>query len=520
MKLKKSLVLFCTMLLAIFLLAACGDGNNESAPNNNGGGENANQQNDGNDSNDANADDDSGEPTKISIMTKLHTPEVPDDKVLKAIEEAANVELDIEWVPDNNYADKLNVAFSTGTFAQAVTVGDNQIDQFKEAIRDGQFWEIGPYLNEYENLSNLKEAIVENTKVDGKVYSLYQGRPLSRQGIIYRKDWADNLGIEAPTTIEEFYEMNRAFTEDDPDGNGKDDTIGLADRADLVYGVFKTIASWHGTPNNWGEQDGEILPEFMFPEYMDSMNFIKDLRDNGYMNQDFPVTSKEDQQDMVKNGTAGIYVGAMVDILGLYNDAIELNPDLEYDVQNYIEGPSGEFTVWAIPGYNNEILFPKSAIETEEELKAILAFYDKMMTPELSNLAQWGIEGEHYTVEDGFAVVDEDQSKIEREVFPFNMLNIGEPETNGRYESKHTYEPRQKVEDLILENENHLIHDPTNTLESDTFIRDGERLQEIINDATVNYMLGEIDEDGFNKEVEKWKEQGGNDIIAEFNASR
>src|SRR5690625_2861356 len=138
------------MLLAIFLLAACGDDNNESAPNNNGGGENANQQNDGNDSNNENADDDSGEPTKISIMTKLHTPEVPDDKVLKAIEEAANVELDIEWVPDNNYADKLNVAFSTGTFAQAVTVGDNQIDQFKEAIRDGQFWEIGPYLNEYE----------------------------------------------------------------------------------------------------------------------------------------------------------------------------------------------------------------------------------------------------------------------------------------------------------------------------------------------------------------------------------
>src|SRR5690625_7496253 len=96
MKLKKSLVLFCTMLLAIFLLAACGDDNNESATNNNGGGENANQQNDGNDSNNENADDDSGEQTKISIMTKIHTPEVPDDKVIKAIKEAANVEKDIE----------------------------------------------------------------------------------------------------------------------------------------------------------------------------------------------------------------------------------------------------------------------------------------------------------------------------------------------------------------------------------------------------------------------------------------
>ena len=92
--------------------------------------------------------------------------------------------------------------------------------------------------------------------VDGKVYSLYQGRPLSRQGLIYRKDWADNLGLSAPKTVDEFYEMARAFSEDDPDGNGKNDTIGLTDRSDLIFGVFKTIASWHGTPNNWGEKDG------------------------------------------------------------------------------------------------------------------------------------------------------------------------------------------------------------------------------------------------------------------------
>ena len=67
---------------------------------------------------------------------------------------------------------------------------------FKEAIRDDQFWEIGPYFEEFKNLGKLKEAVVKNTMVDGKVYSLYQGRPLSRQGLIYRKDWADKLGLK------------------------------------------------------------------------------------------------------------------------------------------------------------------------------------------------------------------------------------------------------------------------------------------------------------------------------------
>ncbi|WP_347835768.1 hypothetical protein [Gracilibacillus sp. JCM 18860] len=88
----------------------------------------------------------------------------------------------------------------------------------------------------------------------GELYTLYQGRPLSRQGIIYRKDWAENLGLEAPTTTDEFMEMVRAFTEDDPDGNGKDDTFGLTDRSDLIYGAFKTVSSWFGTPNYWGEK--------------------------------------------------------------------------------------------------------------------------------------------------------------------------------------------------------------------------------------------------------------------------
>ncbi|QUW21567.1 extracellular solute-binding protein [Sporosarcina sp. Marseille-Q4063] len=503
MKLKKMLVLLFSMVLML-VVVACSNDEGGSTDKKEGG---------------ADKTEEKATP-KISIMTKLHTAEVPDDKLKKLFEEKANVELTIEWVPDNNYSDKLSTAFATGTFPQAVTMGADQIDMFKEAIRDDQFWEIGPYFDEFENLAKLNETVVKNTMVDGKVYSLYQGRPFSRQGLIYRKDWAEKLGLEAPKTVDEFYEMARAFTEDDPDGNGKDDTIGLTDRSDLVFGVFKTIASWHGTPNNWGEKDGELLPEFMFPEYKESMNYVKKLRDNKFMNQDFPVTSKEDQQAMLKNGTAGMYVGAMVDVLGLYNDAVELNPDLVFDVHNYVAGPSGEFTVWSNPGYNNEIVFPKSAIKTEEELKDVLAFFDLMMTPEFSNLAQWGVEGEHYTVENGFAVVGDDQDTFEREVFSYNMLGIGEPASNGRYESKHSYEPRQKVEELILENDNHLIHDPTITLDSDTYVKDGARLQEIINDATYNYMLGEIDEAGFDGEVEKWKSQGGSKIIEEFNASR
>jgi putative aldouronate transport system substrate-binding protein len=507
LKSNKFFAIFCTFAFVLILLSAC---NNESASNDS----NANTDTD------SNSDVASDEPFEFSIMANLHTPEVPDDQIKEILEERTNTKLDIQWVPDSNYEERLNSAFATGTFPEAVYMkNQTTYHQFKDAIRDDQFWEVGPYLDDYENLSQLKEQVLNNTAVDGKIYALYQGRPLARSGIIYRKDWADNLGISAPTNTEEFFEMARAFTEDDPDGNGQDDTIGLTDRSDVVYGSLKTIASWFGTPNNWGEQDGKLLPEFMFDEYMDSLDYVRELHSNGYMNKDFPVTSKSDQQAMFKNGTAGIYIGSMGDVGGLHADAVSINPDLEYDVTNYVEGPNGEYNIWSIPGYGSLVIFPKSAVETEEELKKILAFYNDLMAPENSNLIYWGVEGEHYTVEDGGAVPHEDTKMTDRVVKPYQALEIGEAETNGRYEGIHTYDIKAKAEELHIDNENYLVHDPTITLDSDTYVKNGERLNQVILDATYQYILGQIDKAGFEKAVETWKNQGGNDIIEEFNAS-
>ena len=497
---KKKFGIIVTSLLLLLLLAACNDSASSEGNNDDGTNEDGVYQ--------------------FEMMANLHTPEVPGDTILELVEEKTNTDIEIQWVPDNNYEDRLNTAFATNTLPDAVFMkNQTTFMQFKDAIRDDQFWEVGPYLDDYENLSKLKQEVIDNTLVDGKVYSLYQGRPLSRQGIIYRKDWADNLGLSAPTTTEEFMEMARAFTEDDPDGNGKDDTFGITDRSDLIYGGFKTVASWFGTPNNWGEKDGELLPEFMFPEYKQSMDFFKEMHENGYINQDFPVTSKVDQQEFIKNGTAGIYVGSMGDVVSLYNDAVAINPDLEYEVHNQVKGPNGEYGIWAIPGYGNLVMFPKSSVETEEELKKMLEFFDVMMDPELSNLIYWGIEGEHYTVKDGGAIPTEDQALFDREVKPFQAIEVGEAETNGRYEGYFEYEPKAKSEELNKDNENYLIHDPSVILDSPTNVQDGARLQQIMTDATYQYILGQIDEEGFDKEIENWRNQGGDAIIKEFNES-
>lgn len=454
--------------------------------------------------------------TRISMIAKLHVAEAPSDKLEKLLEEKTNTELDIQWVPNTIYEDKINAAFATGALPMTFS-GD--INKFREAILDGQFWEIGPYLQEFDNLKNLDPGVLKNMEVEDKMYSLYAERPLSRQGLIFRKDWADNLGLSTPTNLDELYELLRQFKNNDPDQNGKDDTIGLTDRSDMVFGAFKTVASWHGTPNYWGEKDGQLLPEFMFPEYMETMRFFKKLHTEGLINQDFPVTSKEDQRALMVSGKAGAYIGSMPDAWGLQTDLAEVNPNGVLDVQNRIEGPHGLGIWMATQGGGEVQLFPKSAIQSEDQLKKVLSFFDQLMSPEVANLALWGVEGEHYTVVDGLAKPIEDTKKLNREVKPYVSIAVGgEMTIPDRLRAKWEDPVKQKAEDLVLDNNEFLIENPASALESKTFTEMGVRLQQLINDATFKFILGEIDEAGFQKVVDKWLADGGQRIIDEYTA--
>ncbi|WP_284641070.1 extracellular solute-binding protein [Paenibacillus silviterrae] len=497
---RKQVSIALASTLAVSMLAGCAGGKQDSK--NAAGGEAAKG------------------PTKISIMANLHTPEVPAPDIEKLLEEKTNTELDIQWVPDGSYDEKLNASFATGTLPQAVYMkNQTSLIMFRDAIRNNQFWEIGPLLKDYPNLKNLDPAVLNNTSVDGKIYALYQERPLSRQGVIYRKDWADALGIGTPKTTEDLYNMAKAFKEKDPDKNGKNDTIGFTDRNDLVYGAFKTVASWFGTPNGWGVKDGTLYPEFEDPAYIETMKYIQRLHKEGLINQDFPVTSKNDQQNLFTTGKAGIYVGSMADVVSLHQKMVTVNPNINLDVANDIKGPNGKFAVWSIPGYGSAVIFPKSSVKTEAELKQVLTFYDKLMSPELSNLIYYGLENKHYTLKNGKAEVTSDTKLQEREVKAYQALQIGGISTVKMLEPLFTLPAKEKAEQLILENNKSLIHDPTAPLDSKAFTEKGARLQDIIKDATYKFILGNIDEAGFKKEVEKWKKEGGEQIIKEFNES-
>ncbi|MCM3785999.1 extracellular solute-binding protein [Neobacillus mesonae] len=455
----------------------------------------------------------------ISMMVPLHFPHPPSQEIISSIEELTRTKLEINWVTDGIYTDKLNTALTTNSMKQVTFVKHIDYAFIKNSIRAGAFWEIGDYIEEFPNLRYLDSGILEQTAVDGQIYGLYTERPSSRQGVILREDWLDRLGLEVPKTLDQLYEVMRAFTYSDPDGNGVQDTIGLADRNDLTYGAFKTLASYFGTPNNWLVKGDTLIPEFETQAYMNTMNFMKKLVEEKLINQDFAVTSKDLQRNMIITGKAGVYIGSMTDVQRLYDETKVLNPEAKFTLANRIQGPAG-YKVWSIPNYNGVFLFSKKAISTEEELKQILSFFDRTMDKDVANLMRYGIEGKHYTVEEGKVLLDEQTSNLRvKEVNPLYTLMIADLSNPNVLPIARQEALTAQAEELSMDNEKFLVQDPTLHLESNTYAEKNVELETLISDATYNYILGNVDEAGFKQEIERWKQQGGADIIEEYTSA-
>ncbi|WP_078546762.1 extracellular solute-binding protein [Litchfieldia alkalitelluris] len=458
-----------------------------------------------------------GDLSTIKIMTTAYTPEPPTEEspALKALEEFAGVNIDMNWVLDSAYSEKLNITMASGDLPHIMMIPD-KIPSFVSAVRNGAFWELGPYLKDYPNLSQANEVTLQNSSIDGKVWGVYRARPLGRLGVTVRADWLRNLGMETPKTIDEFYDVLNAFTHDDPDGNGKDDTYGMV--VSKYAGPWDIMQIWFGAHNKWGDDgSGNLEPDFMTAEYMEALKFFKKIYDEGLVNEDFAVMDPAKWGDPLMNGEAGVIVDVLDRGRRADADMVKANPDLEkpIDVFGAIEGPKGMVTL-PTAGYSGMLAIPKQSVKTEEELKQVLAFLDKMEEPEAQILAFNGIEGRNFEL-DGETLVslEADNEALKNEHTDLNQILPGI--TGIRYYTPEKTEVAIKVDELMKENEKYVVANPAASLLSEVYATKGQQLDNIINDARIKFIVGQIDEAGFQDAIEVWKKSGGEDYIKEIN---
>ncbi|MGG1516599.1 extracellular solute-binding protein [Paenibacillus oryzisoli] len=454
-------------------------------------------------------------PTTIKIMSQTAIDPMKDDNPLKLeLEKMTNTKLEFTWVPATAYNDKFNATLASGELPQVMLTNTGRETNVVNAVRAGAFWEIGPYLKQFPNLSKLSQNVLNTVSYDGKIYLLPRFRDGARHIIAYRKDWAKNLGIDEPKTLDDLAKMAKAFTDNDPDKNGKNDTIGYAEYASLDA-LSRDISVYFGGPMNNGIMNDQVVPNFLTPEYFEALKWYRNLYAAKAINQDFALLNNTQQAELFTKSKAGIIIAVDSNVKTYQRDLQKVDPKIEVGFIQGLPGPKGlraSTTGGSLGGY----FFSKSTIKTEAELLKILGFFDKLSSPEGMTLAYRGIKDVDYKMEGNFVVPNATLSDAAKTgTAALNQLavahvNVGAPLKQDPL--------NELISNLVAANEKIAVYDVAGSLISATKNEKGPELDKIKTDAIVKFIMGQIDEAGYKKAMEDWKKAGGDKVIAEFTA--
>lgn len=493
----------CLILLAVIAIGCSSGNNNEVSTAGTGNAPNKS------------ADPSTDAPFRLSIATS-QVEEIPpqDSEVQLAIEAYTHTDLDMQWIPNSAYNDKINVMIASEEMPMAMRV--TYTPAIISAIQSGLFWEVGPYLEQFENLSAQNSLYYSNIEVEGKVYGIPLYRDIGRAALIFRGDWLDQLGLSVPTTVDAYYEVARAMTLDDPDQNGENNTYGFLLNKNYFSGAasaFTRLAVSLGAPNKWSVDDsGSFTPDFEHPVHFEVLNMFRKLYAEGLINQDFAAVDDSEVLKVYDNGRAGLRI-AVAQNAGSMTDRLQQTaPDLSFDVEP-LTGPEG-IRVPGELGNNGFYVFPRTQVKSEEDLLRILQFFDDLLDEEMNTLLRRGIVDKHYSVTADGNHEWLDFALFQREVKPYrDML----PNQEG-YNIKPLNDTpiAQKAQQIAQDNAQYAVPNPALTLNSATYSERGGELDQLMIDAMIKYVMGNIDEAGYQAEIAKWRSQGGDQIIAEY----
>lgn len=345
--------------------------------------------------------------------------------MLDVFKEQTNVDIDLQIYAYENATEKLNLALNSGTYADVIggwTLSDAMVLTY--GVEQGVFIPLEDIFAEYcPNITailDLPGVREKMTAPDGHIYTIPYvcGDTTVGYSPYINSRWLENVGMDMPTTTDEFEAVLKAFKEQDANGNG-DTTDEIPFSADPNNKHLEAMAGWFGLPMNKQGltvlDDGETAFAATSTTYREFLSWFNKLYEQGLVDteiftQDSATWEGKGNQDMY-----GVSIAYGSSEYAGYVQGVEKS---EYDALPVLNADNGGIWLRDTPG--NSVYRTQAVITDNAEHPEIIArWFDNAF--ELENgigcsIGPVGVvtfkEGDGYRQIDSSTLDEETQEKV------------------------------------------------------------------------------------------------------------
>jgi putative aldouronate transport system substrate-binding protein len=225
--------------------------------------------------------------------------EAPNMVVFQKYEEMTGVKVNWDIVTADGFNERINLLMASSDMPDAIIKG---VPDIAKASADGSIIDLTPYIEKYSvGLKALYKqypaAAAAAKSADGKMYQLptintVAANRTGHRNLWINKKWMNNLGItKMPSTLDEYLDVLRQFSDKDANGNGNpnDEIPYTVDYSSRRHpGIDPFIGTW-GIAPNLNYQDPSTGRDWLFirngkveslataPEYRDMLRFMNTM---------------------------------------------------------------------------------------------------------------------------------------------------------------------------------------------------------------------------------------------------
>lgn len=329
-----------------------------------------------------------------------------DSAMYQKMEELTGIKLDFRHPPAGQGSEQFNLMIASRDLPDFLEYswGKSYPGGAEKAISDNMIISLNDLVK--ENCPNLQKLLDENETIskqsmtDNKM--LYAFPAIGEDSIkttggpLIRKDWLDQLGVPMPETIDDWDTMLTQFH----------DKIGATVPLTGLIGNFTDNNFLSGAFNvgtRFYLKDGTVKYGPCEPEYKEYVMTLKDWYSRGLLDSDFLANDGKAVDNLLTTGQSGALYGYIGSALGKYlNTMKDKDPDFnlvgaQYPVKNRGDKPKFAQRAWEVRSDGMLAITVKNKYP-EESAKWADYFY----SDEGNLLKNFGIEGETYTMVDGY----------------------------------------------------------------------------------------------------------------------